>query len=101
MAIPELDIFDYEPSENHVKLNLLIYALCSMNYDVYDARSCLKIIEKYQLNTSQFTYPYDSFDEFKKHTLSGEFDVDMRIPYTTEQKREELKEAAKNGRLWY
>ena len=101
MSIPKLDIYKHKLSEDRVKLNSLIYALCSMNYDVYDARSCLKTIEKYHLNKLQFTYPYGSFDEFKKHTLSGGFDVDIQIHYTTEQERKTFEEAMENGRACY
>lgn len=100
MAIPKLDAPECNSSENDIKLYHIMYALNNMSYYVDDARDVVRIIEKYALDKSQFDYPYGSFDEFKKHTLSGDFDVDENDHVITEQRRKELAKAVKDGKLW-
>ena len=100
MAIPKLNIPECNSSENDIKLYNIVCSLRSMLYDVDDARSAVFAIEHYNLNKSQFDYPYGSFDEFKKHTLSGEFDVDIDKYIITKQEQEELDKAVRDGKLW-
>ena len=85
MPIPKLDIPDCNSSENDIKLYRIMYSLCDMSHYADDARDVIHIIEKYHLDKSQFDYPYGSFEEFKKHVLAGEFDLDISDHLMTEQ----------------
>ena len=99
MPIPKLDIVKCHTSENDIKLDIIMRSLYDMSHYVNDARDVVHVIEKYALDKSQFDYPYGSFDEFKKHVLSGEFDVDENDHVMTEQRRKELVKAVADGKL--
>lgn len=100
MPVPKIKIPSHEPSEIDTKIDKIIDTLRDMYYDADDARSAVNIIERYKLNKSQFDYPYGSFEEFKKHTLDGEFDVIIREHAVTNQERIALDNAVKEGKLW-
>lgn len=101
MPIPKIeDPVVYKSSDKKLKVHDIIRLLRKMGYDVDDARSAVNVIERYELDKSQFNYPYDSFDEFKKHVLAGEFDINIQEKILTEQERRELDDAVKEGRLW-
>ena len=95
--LPEVKInLDRTPTPK-TKLNHIIYLLC--DYDVGDARDAVRIIEKYGVDKFDFDYPYGSFEEFKKHVLAGEFDVDIESIMITKEEHDELEKAVKEGRL--
>ena len=48
----------------------------------------------------QFDYPYGSFEEYKKHVLAGEFDLDIKSVLTSPEEQKELDKAVKEGKLW-
>ena len=47
-----------------------------------------------------FDYPYGSFEEFKRHVLDGEFDVDVESMIMTDEEQKELQKAVEEKRLW-
>lgn len=101
MSIPKIkDPVVYRSSDKKLKVHDIIRSLRKMGYDADDARSAVNVIERYKLDKSQFNYPYDSFDEFKKHVLTGEFDINIQEKILTKQERKELDDAVKEGRLW-
>lgn len=99
MPVPRMPAPQRKSSEKRIKMHRIISALCDMGYDVCDAKEAICIIETEKLE-SQFDYPYGSFDEFKKHVLTGEFDMksidDMIM---SKERREQLQKDVANGRL--
>lgn len=82
-------------SENRKKLNYIIYLL--YEYGADDVRDAVRIIEEHGMDKFDFDYPYGSFEEFKKHTFAGEFDVeDTEI---TDEERAEWDRALKAGEV--
>lgn len=100
MPIPKLKSPMYTPSEKDLRIHQIVYSLRDMGYNADDARSAIRVIEEYELDKSQFQYPYDSFDEFKKHTLEGEFDIDIQSDLMTKQEQKALDDAVREGKLW-
>ena len=104
MPVPR--ILKYKPvsDKKTVKSNVIIRQLIELGYDIYDARAAIKIIEDNNLDKSQFDFPYGSFEEFKKHVLAGEFDIDLDIKsmfVTKEQDRQIMDDIEKGGRWVY
>lgn len=60
----------------------------------------IAVIDMFHLDKSQFNFPYGSFEEAKKHTLSGEFDFDENAMMMTDAEREQLKKDVEEGRIW-
>lgn len=98
MEMPSVPIPDYKQSNLERKADCIVKTLTGMNYDVGDEHDAVKIIESEGVNKFNFDYPYGSFEEFKKHVLAGEFDVD--INFGTKKDHEELEKVAREGRLW-
>lgn len=82
-------------SEDRKKLNYIIYLL--FDYEVRNARDAVCIIEEHGVDKFDFDYPYGSFEEFKKHTLAGEFDVESAE--ITDEERVEWDRALKAGEM--
>ena len=95
---PSIKIHEYRISEEEKRLNSIIYSLNSMDYDATGARAVVKIIEEQGVDKFNFKYPYDSFEEFKKHTLAGEFDVDIASVLVTPEEDEEFRKAVEEDR---
>lgn len=60
-------------------------------------RDAVRIIEEQGVDKFDFDYPYGSFEEFKKHTLAGEFDIDADYMALTDEKRSKLKNAVREN----
>lgn len=100
MPIPKVEMPTLRKYDEWNKVNQILCDLTNMGYDVGKARDIIIVIEKYHLDKSLFDYPYDSFDEFKRHVLSGQYDFDRKSAYMSDEEREELDKAVKEGRLW-
>lgn len=96
----ENNLARHKVSEEHLKAHHIIYILQDMGYDVGNEREAIHIIETFGLDTSQFDFPYGSYDIFKFHVLVGEYDVDVKSRLMTNERREELQKAVKESRLW-
>ena len=95
--LPEVKInLDRTPTPQ-TKLNYILHLL--YKYGADDARDAVRIIEKYGVDKFDFDYPYGSFEEFKKHTLAGEFDVDIEAMLLTDEERAEQEKAIREGKL--
>ena len=79
MPVPRLVVSEHKVNEKWWKVNYIVRTLVRAGYDIGDARDVIRIIESENLDKSQFDYPYASYDEFKKHVLLGEFDIDIDI----------------------
>ena len=86
-------------SEDRKKLNYIHYILRERGYDVGSTRDALRIIEKHGVDKFDFDYPYGSFEEFKKHVLAGEFDIDIEAMMMTDEEIAEQEKAIREGRL--
>ena len=94
--LPEVKInLDRTPTPR-TKLNYIIYLLS--DYNACNARDAVRIIEEHGVDKFDFDYPYGSFEEFKRHTLAGEFDVKLKI--ATKEDHERLQQAVKEGKAW-
>lgn len=100
MQMPRINTPKYHVSDDRKKINYMIYVLNGMNYGVGNARGTVEIIEKLGVDKFQFDYPYGSFEEYKKHVLAGEFDVDVKSIIRTPEEEAELEKAVKEGKLW-
>lgn len=100
IPMPNINIPKYCVSADEKKIDRIIYALNHMNYDVNDERDAVRIIEEHGVNKFQFDYPYGSFEEFKKHVLAGEFDINVASSMRTPEEQKKLDKAVKEGKLW-
>ena len=98
IRIPRVDVPISKIPENKKKSNYIIRML--FDYDVEDARDAIRIIEEQGVDKFQFDYPYGSFEEYKKHVLAGEFDLDIKSVLTSPEEQKELDKAVKEGKLW-
>ena len=98
IRIPRVDVPISKIPENKKKSNYIIRML--IDYDVEDARDAIRIIEEQGVDKFQFDYPYGSFEEYKKHVLAGEFDLDIKSVLTSPEEQKELDKAVKEGKLW-
>lgn len=100
MPVPRLVVPKHKPSEKWFKVNYIVRVLVRAGYDVGDARDVIRVIEENNLDKSQFEYPYDSYDEFKKHVLAGDYDIDVAAMLMTNEERKQLQKDIAEGRLW-
>lgn len=98
IPMSNINIPDIEIPEVKIKSNYIIRML--FDYDVEDARDAIRIIEEQGVDKFQFDYPYGSFEEYKKHVLAGEFDLDIKSVLTSPEEQKELDKAVKEGKLW-
>lgn len=99
MPVSRLVISEYKVNEKWWKVNYIVRTLVRAGYDIGDAREAIQIIESENLDKSQFDYPYASYDEFKKHVLLGEFDIDVNSMMMTKERREQLDKTVREGKL--
>ena len=98
MPAPRLNIPKHKLTEDGKMLNV-ISKLCLMGYEVCEAKNAIRIIEMFDLDKSQFDFPYGSFEEAKKHVLAGEFDYSEESFSSSEEEIEALHKAVKEGKL--
>ena len=99
MSVPRYNTPECKPSEAEVKSDYIVRMLLNAGYDIEDERDAVRIIEEHDVNKFDFDYPYGSFEEYKRHVLAGEFDVDIYSMTLTDEKRTEQEEAIRAGRL--
>lgn len=97
MPVPRYDTPECKPSEAEVKSDYIVRMLLNAGYDIEDERDAVHVIEEHGIDKFTFDYPYGSFEEYKKHVLAGEFDVDMEDVMTTDEERAELIRSVKAG----
>lgn len=100
MPIPKYDLPEYKSDENELKADIIVRKLSKMGYSVDTERDAVQIIDNFNLDKSQFDFPYHSFEEFKKHVLVGEFDYDTDTFASSQEEIDELHKAVEEGRLW-
>lgn len=98
IRISRIDVPISKIPENKKKSNYIVRML--FDYDVEDARDAIRIIEEQGVDKFQFNYPYGSFEEYKKHVLAGEFDLDIKSVLTSPEEQKELDKAVEEGKLW-
>lgn len=99
MPVPRIDVPVYTVSEDENKLDVLEIALQKQGYsDCENPRDMIKIIDLFGLDTSQFDFPYGSYEAFKTHVLSGEYDDMFDIDFTSKEKFEAMKRDIEEGR---
>lgn len=98
MPVPRLYMPDHNVSDVDIKADRIVQILYDMGYDVGDERDVVRVIEKEGVDKFDFDYPYGSFEEFKRHVLDGEFDVDLHL--MTDEEREQWDKDEKEGRVW-
>lgn len=100
MPIPKYNLPEYKPDENELKADIIIRKLSKMGYSVNTERDAVQIIDNFNLDKSQFDFPYHSFEEFKKHVLAGKFDYNEESFFSSKEECEALDKDVKEGRLW-
>lgn len=100
MPIPKYDLPEYKPDETELKADIIVRKLSKMGYSVNTERDAVHIIDNFNLDKSQFDFPYGSFEEFKKHVLAGEFDYDEESFSSSKEEIEALHKAVAEGKLW-
>ena len=96
-----VDIPEYHISDAEKKSNAIVHQLSIMGYDVCFERDVVKFIEKRGVDKFNFDYPYGSFEEYKKHVLAGEFDVDAESFEMTKEQHKQFLKWEKEGRITY
>lgn len=99
MPVPRLNMPKHKLTERG-KMSNVVIKLCKLGYDIGDARSAVKIIEKDNLDKSQFDFPYGSFEETKSHVLAGEFDFNEKKFYISDERRKQVEQEMREGRGW-
>lgn len=99
MPVPRLVVPEHKVDENCNRMCRIIGDLCDMGYDICTAKEAIQIIESEKLDKSQFNFPYNSFDEFKEHVLSGELEM-KSLNMMTKEEQEQLDRDVREGRLW-
>ena len=99
MPVPRLVVPEHKVNENCNRMCRIIDDLCDMGYDICTAKEAIQIIESEKLDKSQFNFPYNSFDEFKEHVLSGELEM-KSLNMMTKEEQEQLDRDVREGRLW-
>lgn len=97
MPVPRYNAPRHKPSEIEVKSIYIIRMLHAAGYDIEGDRDAVKLIEEKGVDKFDFDYPYGSFEEYKKHVLAGEFDVEIK--FATKEDHEKLQQAVKEGKL--
>ena len=100
MPIPKYNLPEYKPDETELKADIIVRKLSKMGYSINTERDAVQIIDNFNLDKSQFDFPYHSFEEFKKYVLAGEFDYDEESFSSSEEEIEALHKEVEEGRLW-
>ena len=95
MPAPRYNMHRCRPSEAEVKSDYIVRMLLNDGYDIEDERDAVKFIEEHGVDKFGFDYPYGSFEEYKRHVLAGEFDVESAE--VTEEERAECERSVKAG----
>lgn len=98
-SFPKLEM-NNEPFRNIVRMNNLENTLADMWFSVTTGKDVVDIIEQNHLDLSQFDFPYDSFEVFKEHALSGEFDVDVSKILSSREEIDKMHKRIKDKKLW-
>lgn len=99
MPVPRIDDEPFVISDA-MKAFKIVRRIRHMGYYVDDTKAAVNLIEKANLDKSQFDFPYGSFEEFKKHAFAGEFDVDESAMHMSDEERKQIKRDVEEGRLW-
>lgn len=99
MPVPRLVVPEHKVDENRNKMGRIISDLCDIGYDICTAKEAIQVIESEKLDKLQFDFPYNSFDEFKEHVLSGELEM-KSLNMMTKEEQEQLDRDVREGRLW-
>lgn len=99
MPVPRLVVPEHKVNENRNKMGRIISDLCDIGYDICTAKEAIQVIETKKLDKSQFDFPYNSFDEFKEHVLSGELEM-KSLNMMTKEEQEQFDRDVREGRLW-
>lgn len=99
MPVSRLVVPEHKVDENRNKMGRIISDLCDIGYDICTAKEAIQVIETKKLDKSQFDFPYNSFDEFKEHVLSGELEM-KSLNMMTKEEQEQLDRDVREGRLW-
>ena len=62
MPVPKVKRMRHKSPDEVIKLHHVMYILRGMGYDVDDARSVFCVIDRFNLDKSQFDFPYGSYD---------------------------------------
>lgn len=99
MSVPRFDLPKYKSSERDLKRDIVFRKLYDMDYNVLNERHAIHIIEEYNIDKTQFDWPYGSFEVFKQHVLAGDFDRKITTEITKEQ-HDQFKKDVKEGKLF-
>lgn len=90
----------HKPSnQNIMKMITIEHLLNNMGFPVKTGKDVVDIIEKNGLDLSQFNFPYDSFEVFKEHALSGEWGSESWP--TPPEKVAAFRKEVKDRKLWF
>lgn len=72
---------EFKLTENDKKYNILMEQLCALGYEeqldnMTKGMEIIDLIDKEHLDITKLTFPYDSFEAFRKTVESGEYDLD-------------------------
>lgn len=98
MPVPRVITSGYKPND-WSKIFKIMRQLDTMGYHADGARNVVLVIEKVNIDKSQFDFPYGSFEEFKKHTSDGEFDIDENKYAATDASRKKFRKELEEGRI--
>ena len=100
MPVPKLNMPKIpKTSEEKIKRDIIFRKLYDMHYNVLNERNAIRIIEEYNIDKTQFDWPYGSFEAFKQHVLAGDFDRKITTEITKEQ-HDQFKKDVEEGRSW-
>lgn len=99
MPAPRLNMPKHKLTEDG-KMSNIIIKLCTMGYEVCEVKDAIRIIETLHLDKSQFDFPYGSFENAKKHALSGEFDYNTDTFASSQEEIDALHKNIEEGKLW-
>lgn len=97
MPVPKVKRMRHKSPDEVIKLHHMMYILRGMGYDVDDARSVICVIDMFNLDKSQFDFPYGSYEEFKKHVSDLEVNDDFEM---SDEEYEQFQKRIKEGQTW-
>lgn len=100
MKIPELPPIQFHTTEMG-KSNKILRKLKHIGYAVNDAKEALLILEKHDIDKSQFDFPYGSFEAYKQHVLAGDLEFDLTSNIMTDEQREEIRINVEEKKIWH
>lgn len=95
-----LDDFPKPDYDNDTKMSRIESILLQLGYRTDTGKDVIDAIEQNHLDLSQFDFPYGSFEAFKEHALSGEFDFDAEKWIASPEKIKEIRQLVKDKKLW-